>query len=264
MVELLQEWGTPVFRCDTADFPQRLVLDARLDADGRSGVLRTEHREASLTELRSIWYRRPTHFTFPDGLSDTERDLAASEARFGLGGVLAALPVLWVNHPGREADAAYKPRQLAVAARCGLRVPRTLVTNDAGAVADFRGQVTGPLISKLMGASAFAESGTAKIVYTTRLDDDDLAELRGVGSTAHLFQEWVPKAYEVRLTVVGPALFAAAIHGRSDAAVTDWRSDYDALDYRAVDVPADVRVGITAFNAGTAPKATPTTPRTTG
>lgn len=58
------------------------------------------------------------------------------EAKFGLGGVLMSLPALQVNRPSREADACYKPVQIATTTRCGMSVPDTVVTNDAPACAD--------------------------------------------------------------------------------------------------------------------------------
>jgi len=42
----------------------------------------------------------------------------------------------------------------------------------------------------------------------------------------HLFQQWVPKEHEVRLTVVDGRFFAACINAASGAARVDWRSDY--------------------------------------
>ena len=70
--------------------------------------------------LRSIWYRSSTTFQFPPELSDAERQHAFLEAKYGLGGVLSSLPVLWVNHPVRVA-AASKPVQLSTAVSEGVR-----------------------------------------------------------------------------------------------------------------------------------------------
>lgn len=247
VVEELDRRGVPVFRVDTAWFPESLALDARLDGRSWSGVLRTDERAVELGDLRSIWYRRPTAFSFSAGMSRAEQEHAGWEAKFGVGGVLASLPALWVNHPSREADAAYKPWQLAVAVQCGLRVPASLVTNCQRAVQTFAERCGGDLIVKALGASAIFEQGGVKVAYTHRLEASDLADLSGVESTAHLFQEWVPKAWEARVTVVGEQIFAVAIEAHSDAARVDWRADFDALSYEVVDVPRGVVRGIARF-----------------
>ncbi len=54
-----------------------------------------------------MYYRRPTRFTFPEGMSDADAVFATAEAQLGLGGVLATLDVLWVNNPARIAFAEY-------------------------------------------------------------------------------------------------------------------------------------------------------------
>ncbi len=67
--------------------------------------------------------------------------------------------------------------------------------------------------------------------------------------TAHQFQEWIDKAYEVRLTVVGDELFAAEIHAGSEASRVDFRTDYDSLTYRVCDVPEGVTDGVRSLMA---------------
>lgn len=242
VVMALAERGASVARMDTAWFPQRAAIDVELE-DGRwVGTLTTEGRTIDLEGLRAVWYRSPSAFVFPDGLSATERNWAMNESKLGLGGVLSALPVRWVNHPARNADAAYKPVQLSVAARCGLTVADTLVTNRADAVRRFA--ATGTTVSKAFGAPSIREDRRRKVAFTRCLDATDLADLRGVEVAAHQFQRWVPKACEARVVVVGDQVFAAAIHADSAESRVDWRADYAALRYEPVDPPPDVATGI--------------------
>lgn len=69
VVEVLAERGVPVFRTDLATFPQSLTLDARLRHDGWDGELANDHRSVRLREIRSVWYRHPSAFVLPDGMS---------------------------------------------------------------------------------------------------------------------------------------------------------------------------------------------------
>lgn len=151
LIRELNRRDVAVFHCDTAWFPRGLSLDAHLDNGRWSGTLRTHHRVVQLSDIRAIWYRRPTTFSFPDGMSGPERQHAGWEAKFGLGGVLMSLPTLHVNHPSREADACYKPFQLATAARCGLIVPETIVTNKAPALRRFIDRAVGRVAVKMIG-----------------------------------------------------------------------------------------------------------------
>lgn len=247
VVEELVARNVPVFRSDLAAFPQTLTLDAWLEPDGWNGTLATERRCVRLREIRSVWYRHPSHFKLPEGMSRPERRHAAAEARVGVAGVLCSLDALWVNYPSREAD-ALKPRQLDVARRCGLRVPRSLVTNTALGVRNFAARVGGPLAGKNLSAASVVESNHLQTAYTRRLGPAELADLSGVETTAHLFQQYIDnKAFEVRVTVVGERVFAAAIHAGSEAARIDFRADYANLEYSAIDVPPPVRTGMLAF-----------------
>lgn len=73
---------------------------------------------------------------------------------------------------------------------------------------------------------------------TRRVEARELDE--SVELTTHYFQEWIPKAFDVRLTVVGNEMFPVAIQANSEAARVDWRSDYDALRYEPVPIPKEV------------------------
>jgi hypothetical protein len=61
------------------------------------------------------------------------------------------------------------------------------------------------------------------------------------------FQEWITKAYEVRLTVVGEKFFAVEIHAGSEAGRLDWRSDYANLRYSKTRVPQLVKEKVIEF-----------------
>ncbi|MGH3828727.1 MAG: hypothetical protein ACRDQX_16390 [Pseudonocardiaceae bacterium] len=75
-----------------------------------------------------------------------------------------------------------------------------------------------------------------------------LTDLDGVDTTLRFFQEWIgDKAFEVRSTVVGDRVLAAAIHANSEASRVDWRADYDALTYAIVEPPERVTAGMLAF-----------------
>lgn len=245
MVAHLQRREVPAARFDTAWFPQRAHLAATLHDGAWAGTLTFGERCVALDELRSIWYRSPSAFELPPALSPAERHWAAGEAKLGLGGVLSALPVLWVNQPSRVADAAFKPLQLRVAAMCGLAVPETLITNDDTAVRCFA--ETGETVSKALGAPSIREQNIRMTAFTHVLDDADLDDLRGVEATAHQFQRWVPKDYEARVIVVGAAVFAAGIHAGTSETYVDWRNSYSDLAYSRPCPPESVRDGVVRY-----------------
>jgi len=237
----------PVVRLDTGDFPTQMRLDAR-NHDGRwTGTLSTASTSVELDQVRSVYYRRPTRFRLPPGLAGGDTAFALTEAKLGVGGVLASLPVTWVNHPARMAHAEYKPLQLAVAEQLGLAVPRTLVTNDVDAARAFATAVGAPIVCKTFSSLLLDDGdGTVTSVFTTTVDPTEI-DRDQLAATAHLFQERVPKAHDARVTMVGDTAFAVAVHTDTDAGREDWRADYRNLRYQPITAPDEVRLAMSAY-----------------
>lgn len=230
---------------NTADFPIRIDMDARLEPTGADwrGEFVTGEVRTPLVEVTAVYYGKPTDFELPTGLSGPELRFSRAQARVGVGGVLASLPVRWVSHPSALADASFKPQQLSRLHRAGLTTPPTLITNKAAAVRDFAASY-GDLVIKPLAEPVVWEGGGESVIYTRRMTPADLDCLDGVESTAHLFQQWQEKKYEARVIAVDDQLFAVAIHADSDRAYVDWRADYDSLRYEVIDVPDHIRAGI--------------------
>ncbi|MFJ4685481.1 ATP-grasp ribosomal peptide maturase [Streptomyces sp. NPDC088789] len=248
VVKALKDGGARVFRMDTAEFPQELTLAGRIDARrGWSGDLASAFRTVDLAEITAVYYRTPNPFSLPAAMSGPERRFAAAQARSGLGGIIAALDCRWLSHPAAMSRAEYKPIQLATAHDCGLPIPPTLITNSPEAVRAFVSEASGSVICKPVASPVLIEDDQLKTVYTRSLVDADLEDLHGLDTTAHLFQAWVDKAHEVRLTVVGERLLAAEVHAGSERALIDWRSDYASLTYRTAEVPDGIAEGVRRY-----------------
>lgn len=244
MVRALAGHGADVLRMDTAWFPQYVSLTAQLTDGGWCGVLRTPGGVARLEEITAIWYRAPTLFRLPSGLTPAERAHVRTEARFGLGGVLLSLPIRWVNRPDRVATACYKPLQMVAATRAGLTVADTLITNAADAVPRFARPLTG-VITKMFASSSIIEGGRRHVAFTRAVLPNDL-DTGAIAATAHLFQEHLAKAFDARVVVIGDQQFGFAIHSDPASGHLDFRRDYSVLHYERVEVPVDVSSGITA------------------
>ncbi|MEU3997451.1 ATP-grasp ribosomal peptide maturase [Streptomyces fungicidicus] len=237
--------SVPVVRLDPGDFPETVRGAARADGARLTGEVRTETRDLELDTVRSVYWRRPRPCPAPEGLDGPDADWCAQQARHGLGGILAALPrAHYVNHPWRNRAAEYKPAQLTTAARCGLRVPPTLLTNDAERARRFL-RDHGPAVYKPLYNGEYTDrDGRSLTVWVEEVDATELDA--GVGHTMHLFQSRVDKVADIRLTAVGNRLFAVRIDG---APALDWRRSYDDLAYSLVDPPPDVAKGVRDYLA---------------
>lgn len=237
--------GVPVVRADPGDFPAQLRLSARLDQPrGWSGELATATRQADLAAIRSVYWRRPRPYAFP-GLEGQDKQFAVAQARYGLGGVLAALPgALYVNHPLRALYAAeFKPLQLATAKELGFIVPPTLITADPQAARDFIKEV-GAAVYKPLRLTPYQVDGRDASIWVEPVTAEQIDDR--VMATAHLFQAEVHKVADVRVTVIGPDReFCVRID--SNGGLLDWRKDYAALSYSVIDPPDGVSEALHAY-----------------
>jgi glutathione synthase/RimK-type ligase-like ATP-grasp enzyme len=229
VAQALEARGERSYRFDTDLFPTelRLVLDERGGGwlSGPAGVL-------ALEEVSAVWYRRSAMGArIPRELEPQLRQPSVEESRRVVFGMLAALGVFQLDAIEQVRRAEHKPLQLERARALGLEVPRTLMTNDPEAVRAFAASCPGGVVTKMMSSFAvYDDRGQEQVVFTTPLDTSDLETLEGLDLCPMTFQERVPKALELRVTVVGERVMAAAIDSQAlPGARNDWRREGLAL-----------------------------------
>lgn len=247
VVAELHRRDAEVRRFDTGDFPLSVCAHAELFETGWHGEIVTADGRVTFEDVTSIYYRRPTSFVFPPQLEGSDLVFATAEARRGLGGLLFALNARWVNHPSKVADAEFKPVQLAVAARCGLPVPRTAVTSDPDRARSFCNDAGGGVLYKPLSAANIVTTDGVRLVYSTHVDNAQVAADDDFSVTMNMLQKWVPKLFDVRVTVIGDDMFGVKIIANSADAHVDWRADYDSLGYEVIDIPVYIREGIRRY-----------------
>jgi ATP-grasp ribosomal peptide maturase len=233
----------PVLRFDPGrDFPAPATLAARIAQGGWGGRLTVGGRTADLSAVRALYHRRPT--PCPTDSGEQAARFAAQENRRGLGGVLGALPgCLYLSHPQAIARAEYKPAQLAAAARGGLMVPATLITNDPAEAKAFCDEQ--PVVYKPLHAGAYDVGGEPAGIWAGSVEAGEIDD--AVRHSAHLFQARVPKVADVRTVVVGGQVFSALITAPPGA--VDWRAEYQSLTYEPIACPEEMRGALVRFLA---------------
>lgn len=218
----------------------------------------TNGRRIVAEEIRSVWWRRPAHFGLPDDLSLQEREFATDEVDQVLRGLWGSLDCYWISHPESIRQASWKGEQLHRAATFGFEVPRTLITTDPDEAREFFAAVHGRMIFKVMsdpylGAATMSRKYPAEQLepyqtMTTLITESELDLLDSVRLVPCLFQEYVDKAVELRVTVIGDELFAAEIHSQDDErTAVDWRHYDVEIPYAEAKLPAELADRCLAF-----------------
>ncbi len=248
LIQVLRRRGSSVLRWNLDRYPQDSTLTYRASAHEFSGSIATDGRSVPFDVIGSVWYRASRCRGFPASLEPKEREFAAREAESALSSLSLVTDWHWINEPRRHRDATWKPAQLATARRLGLAIPRTIITNDPGAVTAFREECGGTIIFKALSQTLGLEPG--KAAFTDIVTDEALSSLGLIRHTPGIFQELVAKDYEVRLTVVADKMFAAKVLSQqNERTKLDWRTAPHDIKYEPIELPADIRVKVSAFLA---------------
>lgn len=247
MLEMLREVGVACARWIDGTFPLETSLTLRTGTKGYEGELDFGDMRIDLSEVRSVWYRGFGEPALPKKLKPDERKFAEREVWAALAGLFRAFDWFWINHPEKVRIANSKVLQLKTAAELGFRIPATLVTNDPAQVREFFKRKDGNIVYKPFNSGFFA--GTQRVCYTTPLGEDDLDHIDMIKSTPGIFQEKVAKQFELRVTAIGPHVFATEIQTQSNQeARDDWRgADIDSLPHAPHRLPEQVEAGCREF-----------------
>ncbi len=237
--------GSPWVRINVED----LATNAEIVVSPSSGTglvrLRDSHREISLQAVRAVWYRKPE----PVSLSHIAIETAALEyieAEYTevLNGLYTLLDhAYWINNPCSTRTAHRKILQLRVANQVGFTTPRTLVTNCPKEARRFADDIGQDLAIKSLGAISVALNNGDHVtqygIFTRRISRRELEDAAAsIPLMPTLFQEFICKAYELRVTCVESDVFACRIdHRLTDITADDYRFDTGNLTHRVVECP---------------------------
>ncbi|HET6230406.1 MAG TPA: grasp-with-spasm system ATP-grasp peptide maturase [Longimicrobiaceae bacterium] len=210
-------------------------------ADGVRGELSLGGVPVRTGEAAAVWLRR-THalhnVEFAAGVEPPSagrmlRGYLLTELRAthrALHAALAGTP--WLTRPWQtDVD---KLHTLTLAARAGLEVPATIVTNDRARLAEFKAR-HGRVITKSVGnAVSFALEDGRYPLYTAELSDEDVAAAPERFFPS-LVQEMAEKAFEVRCFYLDGRCWSMAIFSQLDAqTAVDFRRYNDERPNRTV------------------------------
>ncbi len=238
--------GMPCVRWNLDQYPFGSALTYRISADRCDTEILTDGRRVSLGDVGSIWCRAYGPLDFPADLNGADRKFAVIEAERALAGLLSRPDIVWVNHPHRHILANSKPAQLAIARQLGLAIAPTLVTNDPNEARAFIDQAPGPVVYKSFSQGLDLPDGQAQ--FTGIVTAAEYRRLDLIRATPGVFQHYVPKDYELRVTVVGERIFAGRINSQKHAdSSVDWRHRPFDMEHEPYALPAEIGTSIHAF-----------------
>lgn len=215
-----QQYAHPSFPCEST-----LAIAVASGTQSES-IVNVSGQTLSSQDISSIWYRRPEKPVLKEtGLSGAVESLAADECKAFLRDFWATFDCHWF--PAKYADiqsAGLKGAQLVLAQRLGFELPPTLITNDPDRILEFFEAHSGRAISKAVSKLPSERFATVGGRYTEPITHGDLSNIHAAQYCPTIFQAYVPKRVELRITVVGSTVFPAEIHSQLTHHTSfDWR-----------------------------------------
>jgi glutathione synthase/RimK-type ligase-like ATP-grasp enzyme len=237
---LLIDKGLPYKRINLEEYLKTFQIDLDLGPSGSEAELVQTNEHFPFHEISSVWFRPPLRpfinqsITQP-GVAVFIRD----ETQAFLAGLWRLLADrFWVSPAHAVTNANNKIYQLQQASAIGLAIPKTLITTNPARALAFYEECNRRMITKVLHRNIVDHGQSVSVVWTNEVTEEHVKLFGSISCSPTLFQEYVPKRYELRITVVGQQVFACAIHSQAASRTeVDWRR-YDVdIPYEAIELP---------------------------
>lgn len=200
----------------------------------------------------TVWIRRPERPVLDPSVPEANRKVVEAQyysfyncIAYGL----ETLPIRCVNKFSTACFIDNKAVQLRLARSCGLKVPRTLMSNSPHAVGDFLAQSRNRIIYKAFTPHIWQRQnmGGVAITETFELTHDQLPEPEVLTYAPGIYQDMVVKEFDVRTVLMGQEVYSFSLHNPKKA--LDWRGDASVgrVAVEIIPTPPEVESGILAF-----------------
>jgi len=224
----LEALGAAVIRFNVDKYPLEYSLTTLFRNNEWRLYLDHERQRHSLHDITGLWYRRSHNLA-----SGLERILegeylsgAHGEIRQTLFGMLESMPCFQLGKYSQYRRLDSKEEQMKIASALGLMVPETCITNSPEEAARFVREQPAGAIVKMQSSFAIYREGREHVVFTNVVSEKDLEAIGSLQYCPMQFQEKLEKKKELRVTIVGDAVFCFSIDSQQlENARVDWRRE---------------------------------------
>lgn len=246
----LERIGWNCFRWVSSDLPTCQSVSICFDSDSAPYV--RIHSETSSNEIDLhpedlvVWNRRYVENPLiDDKININDRKIAERDVNCLRDNLLFIFnnAITRINDLACARRAENKGLQLHVAREIGFSIPETCISNSPGAIRNFIRQFPrGGCLAKPFKAGMWERGGEILVGYSAIVEVDQLPDDIYIQSSPMIFQEYIEKSFEARITFFGNAFVAVKLHSQNDVrSVVDWRTVSPRyLDVELTAVPKEI------------------------
>ena len=258
VIQYLNTWRVPVFRINS----ECLLTDYHFswwanqhDCDFyirniKNGLEVLGH------QITAIWERRPeipSELPFVSEIEEINKH-NIEEAHGFLSFIRYYLKDVYsIGSIVEDRPSSSKMLQLSIAHQLGMRIPNTCFSNEKEPIAHLAEQHKWLSLKPISNSSVFLNGEEEYVFYSQKAMSKDLLQQpeEAFTQTVSFVQNYVEKAYELRITVINQVVIACKIDSQiqdDDKGKIDWRQGYDYnLKHEIVELPENIRQFCLAF-----------------
>jgi glutathione synthase/RimK-type ligase-like ATP-grasp enzyme len=144
----------------------------------------------------------------------------------------------WINRRESDLMARNKPYQLNLAQEIGFKIPVGIISNNSKkilkTVEKFDRFIYKPLSYYILPPN--------QVLYSSVMSKEEVIEKRkNIEQAPCIFQQYLEKDFELRITIVGEKIFAVKIHSQKNKKTElDWRKDQLHVEYELFELPKKI------------------------
>ncbi len=245
----LESSGFEALRLNTDDFPLHIELTQEFCGTS-SGYIYYNDKRIATNDVQGVWLRKFFSPKVDSSIDEVYRKGCFYESLETLKGFFYTLNhVTWIDPLDVVSYASNKLVQLQVAQRVGLRIPRTMVTNNQQDLRNFYNANNGDIVVKMQTTLSTSMQGGGLFLHTSRVTANDLEDAALVSLCPLMFQELIEKEYELRVIYVDGAFFAGKMDASSSkSGQVDCRlAGVDEFCWQAYELPQPVMLQLDSY-----------------
>lgn len=218
-----------------------------------TGNILDSNIDFTIDSYDTVWFRKPQAVEIkPNDIDPTVVKLLNSEMNVFIKEFYNInLNKRWVNSTWANQKASCKLAGLTVAKKIGFRVPDTIVTNNPLSAEMFAKKCNWSILTKPFLGRAFNMQDKIYHSYSVKVSKHEFYELKDrIKNCTSIFQEYIEKKLELRVTVIGNEIFTAAIYSQEDErTLYDCRA-IDAYNLKHIEylLPEHIKRKVLEFN----------------
>jgi glutathione synthase/RimK-type ligase-like ATP-grasp enzyme len=228
VIKLLSKKDIKVFRLNSEDILSKYKVNLSIPKDGlwEGEIVDQLDRILDLKQQKVAWLRKPDFNFFGDHPDKSaEEFFAESETKAFINSIYSLPNIKWINPPFIANGAKVKFQQLLLANKMGIKTPKTIITNQPELAKEFFVSCGEEVLIKSIYTANVTIDGLNQAIPSRKIGKDQFyPNYQNISLCPTQLQEYVEKAFELRITIIGQKVFAVKIDSQvNEETKIDWR-----------------------------------------